>query len=141
MKKKIKNDKPVVFVVEDSKPYRILLSRMLGMNNFLVHTFEDANKALSKINSCTPDIIVSDIEMPRMDGFEFYASIKQNYPALKIPVVYVSSTNSQEVINKASNLGAVKILQKTVSVNVIAEAVKSVLDTPSLQKNYISEAV
>jgi len=141
MKTNTKNGKPVVFVVEDSEPYRILLSRVLGMHDFDVYKFGDPEKALQSINIYTPDIIVSDIEMPKMDGFDLYYSIKEIYPSLKIPVVYVSSTNSQKVIDKASDLGAITMLQKTLAVNVIAEAVKNVLENIPLQNNYISKAV
>ena len=58
--------------------------------------FENGRKAVEMLEYCKPSLIISDIQMPCMDGFELYVMIKKRYPKFDIPFVYLSSTTSQE---------------------------------------------
>ncbi len=106
--------KPLVFIVEDNEAYRVLLGRILEKKGFMIMMFENGRKAVEMLEYCKPSLIISDIQMPCMDGFELYIMIKKKYPKLNIPFVYLSSTTSSEEIEKATKLSAREMLGKPV---------------------------
>lgn len=126
MTKDIK-DKDLLFVVEDSKAYRFLLVCMLQEYGFEVMAFEDPSEVLNALTDRQPTLIVSDIEMQDMNGFDMYEEIRQQYPQLDIPIMYVSSTDSPEHIALASKLGASDMLDKPVSATELINSVNSIL--------------
>tara|TARA_R110002096_G_scaffold153285_1_gene316970 strand:+ start:4430 stop:4831 length:402 start_codon:yes stop_codon:yes gene_type:complete len=113
-KKEPKYIKPLVFIVEDNEAYRILLGRILEKRGFMIMMFENGRKAVEMLEYCKPSLIISDIQMPCMDGFELYVMIKKRYPKFDIPFVYLSSTTSQEEIEKATKLSMREMLGKPV---------------------------
>lgn len=123
------NDKPLVFVVEDNNAYRTLLSRVLQKNGFMVMLFEHGRKAADMLKYVRPELVISDIEMPCMDGFEFNEYVKRNFSEYSIPFIYLSSTTNEHMKNKARELGATSMLDKPVSVEKLRNAVNYVLET------------
>lgn len=111
----ITNKKPLVFIVEDNKAYRILLARIIEKKGYVVMLFEHGRKAIDMIKYCKPTLILSDIEMPVMNGFELYQFIEKHYPTLNIPFVYISSSTSLEEIEHASKLSRRGVLGKPVN--------------------------
>jgi len=124
--------KPLVYVVEDSKPYRIFLTRVLETQGFNVKVFGNAQNVLPFLRVHVPDLILSDIEMPAMNGFDLYYSIKENFPSLNIPFIYISSTTSEEYIAKASRIGTGEMLTKPLNKHLIKKAVDDIIRSRSL---------
>ncbi len=122
-----KRNKPLVFIVEDNNAYRMLISRILQKNGFMVMVYDHGKKAAEMLKYIRPDLIVSDIEMPGMDGFEFQDHVKRNFPELKIPFIYLSSTTCEKSIEKATTLGATDMLDKPVSVQKLRDTIYEVL--------------
>lgn len=116
----IKEIKPIIFVVEDNDAYRILLGRMLEQRGFLVLMFADGYKAIEMLEYIIPKIILSDIEMPGMDGFTFREKINHLYPELNVPFQYISSTREKEIIEKANRLSIEDVIQKPVKAEEIS---------------------
>lgn len=117
MQKETKNHKiikPLVFIVEDNEAYRVLLGRILEKRGFMIMMFGNGRKAVEMLEYCKPSLIISDIQMPCMDGFELYVMIKKKYPKFDIPFVYLSSTTSPEEIEMATKLSAREMLGKPV---------------------------
>lgn len=106
------NKKEIVFVVEDNDAYRVLIGRMLEQHGFLVLTFDSGFKALEMLEYMVPSIILSDIQMPEMDGFTFREKIEDLYPSIKIPFQYISSTNEKKLIERANMLSIEKLVRK-----------------------------
>ncbi len=123
------NNKPLVFVVEDNNAYRMLISRVLQKNGFVVMLFEHGRKAADMLRYVRPELIISDIEMPCMDGFEFNEYVKRHFSEYNIPFIYLSSTNCDLMKNKARELGATKMLDKPVSVDKLRSTINHVLKT------------
>lgn len=107
-----KEIKTKILVVEDDKFLRNLLVRKLEEDNFNVLTSIDGNEALEKIKKETPDLILLDLILPGLNGFEILRQIKQDSNLNKIPVIILSNLGQQEEVKKGIQLGAVDYLVK-----------------------------
>ncbi|MCP3675097.1 MAG: hybrid sensor histidine kinase/response regulator, partial [Gammaproteobacteria bacterium] len=96
---------PTVMVVDDSITVRKVTSRLLERNHFNVITAKDGVDAVSQLHEVHPDIILLDIEMPKMDGFEL-ASIVRSEPDLKdIPIIMITTRTGVKHKERAMNIG------------------------------------
>lgn len=103
---------PYVLVVDDSLTVRKITSRMLSREGFEVGTARDGIDALRLLADQTPDVILLDIEMPRMDGFEFAKTMK-NDPRLKsIPIIIITSRTAEKHRTRAAEIGVEAYLGK-----------------------------
>lgn len=100
MEKKIK-----VLFVDDDDSIRALYVEALQAVNFDVSSGKDGLDALEQINKDTPDIIVTGIIMPRMDGFQFIEALKKNVTMSDIPVMIFSHLGREEDKTRATELG------------------------------------
>lgn len=101
-----------VLVVDDSISVRQSILRLLKKQNWIVDLARDGIDALEKLESFTPDIIVSDIEMPRMNGYDFKEVLNENPLYKDIPVVMLTSRISEKHQKKARELGVNKYVIK-----------------------------
>lgn len=120
--------KPIVFIVEDNDAYRVLIGRMLEQRGFLVLMFENGYKALEMIEYIVPSIILSDIQMPGMDGFTLHEKIKILYPDLNIPFQYISSTTEQKLIQKANLLSTEELVKKPANAEELSDILKTAIE-------------
>ncbi len=127
MTQSIKKDKPLVFIVEDNEAYRILLGKILEKRGFLVMMFEHGRKAVDMLQYVQPELILSDISMPCMDGFELHNYVIENYGRLNIPFVYLSSNTTSEYVSRATKLGARRMLGKPIAPDDLADTIDLVL--------------
>ncbi|MCC6869270.1 MAG: Hpt domain-containing protein [Burkholderiales bacterium] len=96
---------PVVMIVDDSLTVRKVTSRMLAREGFAVTTARDGIDALQVLAEQIPDVILLDIEMPRMDGFEFAKTIKGDAKYKDIPIVMITSRTAEKHRTRAAELG------------------------------------
>ena len=101
----VQADKPLVMVVDDSLTVRRITSKLLSREGFEVLTARDGVDALELLETEMPDVILLDIEMPRMDGFEFTKNIKANERTAGIPIVMITSRTAEKHRNLAKDLG------------------------------------
>ncbi|MDG5813707.1 response regulator [Chitinispirillales bacterium ANBcel5] len=95
-----------VLVVEDSITARSLLKSILESSDFRVKTAIDGTEAYTVLKTEKVDIVVSDIEMPRMNGFELTRKIRQDANLKRMPVVLISALESREDIEHGIEAGA-----------------------------------
>jgi chemosensory pili system protein ChpA (sensor histidine kinase/response regulator) len=98
-------ERPLVMIVDDSLTVRRITSRLLVREGFDVLTARDGVDALELLQRESPDVILLDIEMPRMDGFEFTRTIKGNPTSARIPIVMITSRTAEKHRNHARELG------------------------------------
>jgi chemosensory pili system protein ChpA (sensor histidine kinase/response regulator) len=96
---------PLVMIVDDSLTVRKITSRTLTREGFAVITAKDGVDALQLLADRTPDVILLDIEMPRMDGFEFTKMIKADPKNAHIPIIMITSRTAEKHRNRAKELG------------------------------------
>ncbi|MDP3088089.1 MAG: Hpt domain-containing protein [Methylotenera sp.] len=119
--------KKIAFVVDDSLTMRKVLSRILEREDFEVITANDGMDAIQKLQLITPDVILTDIEMPRMDGFEFSRHVRDNEKTSNIPLIVISSRTAEKHRNVAKQLGVDAFLGKPVQDDELIEQVNALL--------------
>ena len=102
----------LVLVVDDSLTVRKFTTRLLTREGFDVMTARDGVDALKTLSERPPDVILLDIEMPRMDGFEFAKTIKGDAKTAAIPIVMITSRTADKHRNRAAELGVDHFLGK-----------------------------
>jgi len=95
-----------IMVVDDSISVRQVISRLLADQGWEVQTAKDGIDGLDKLREDRPDLIVLDIEMPRMNGYEFLGAVKTQSGYEDIPVVMLTSRATAKHREKARGLGA-----------------------------------
>ncbi len=95
-----------VLVAEDSVTSRTLLKNILEGAGYVVQTAVDGQEALAKLREQPFDAVVSDVEMPRMNGFDLTRSIRREEKLKHVPVVLVTSLDSREHREQGLEAGA-----------------------------------
>lgn len=106
------NKQTIVMVVDDSLTVRRASAKVLERHGFKVVFGKDGADALEQLQVIIPDIILSDIEMPKMDGFEFVRNIKNTNKYQHIPVIMITSRTADKHKQFAFELGANGFLGK-----------------------------
>ncbi len=106
---------PLVLVVDDSITMRRVLQRVLLREGFRVAIAADGKQALEALRVELPAMILSDVEMPRMDGFELLKQIRSSERTQQIPVVMITSRIADKHREHAKELGANEYLGKPYS--------------------------
>ena len=102
----------LVLVVDDSVTIRTVTKNFLERHQFRVLTAKDGLEALKKLQQKRPDIILLDVEMPRMDGFQFAEKIRSNSEYGDIPIVMITFCAGDEQKKLAKALGIKKFMGK-----------------------------
>ena len=107
-----KEKKASILIIEDDKFLRELLSRKLEKSGFNISMVIDGEEALRKIKEEEYEIILLDLVLPGVDGFEILKEIKKNPKTSKTPVIILSNLGQQEEVERGLRLGAVDYLIK-----------------------------
>jgi len=98
--------KAFVLLVEDDKFLRELLVRKLEAVGFKVSTAVDGREALKKVKEELPELVLLDLVLPGVDGFDILKQIKEDSETSKIPVIILSNLGQREEVEKGLKLGA-----------------------------------
>lgn len=107
-----KENKVKILLIEDDPFLSSMYSTKFELENFLVYSAEDGEKGLEKAFSEKPDIILLDVLMPKMNGFQVLEKLKANKETQPIPVIMLTNLNQKDDIEKGAALGAVDYLIK-----------------------------
>ena len=99
-------------IVEDDPDITTLLTYILKKEGFTVTSVSDGETALSIVNEFKPDVVLLDLMLPKINGFEVCHRIKENIKTKDIKIVVVSAKNYHADINRAKKLGADEYLVK-----------------------------
>lgn len=103
---------PTVMIVDDSLTVRKITGRLLEREGYRVITAKDGADALEKLLETVPDVILSDIEMPRMDGFDLVRNIRADDRLKDVPVIMITSRMADKHRQYAEKIGANHYLGK-----------------------------
>jgi chemosensory pili system protein ChpA (sensor histidine kinase/response regulator) len=101
-----------VMVVDDSLTVRKATSRLLEREGYHVVTARDGADALHQLGDVLPDVMLVDIEMPRMDGFELTRNVRSNPRSARIPIIVITSRSADKHRDYALSLGVNEYLGK-----------------------------
>ncbi|MQB14022.1 MULTISPECIES: Hpt domain-containing protein [Pseudomonas] len=113
----------LVLVVDDSVTVRKVTSRLLERNGMNVLTAKDGIDALAILEEHTPDLMLLDIEMPRMDGFEVAIQIRNDPRLMRLPIIMITSRTGQKHRDRAMAIGVNDYLGKPYQESVLLESI------------------
>jgi DNA-binding response OmpR family regulator len=122
-----------VVLVDDDADTCDLYAEALRIDGFVVDLASDALGALRQIDAAHPDVIVSDVSLPGIDGLEFCQSLKSSAKTKAIPVVLVSGYSGANWEMRALEAGAARLLTKPLLPETLLEVVRDVLASNSAQ--------
>jgi DNA-binding response OmpR family regulator len=118
---------PKLLIVEDDELSREVLSDALADEEFEILTAGDGREGLDKVRAEIPDLVLLDIDMPKMDGIEVLKAIKEDPKTQSVPVIMVTAVNADSQIAMSLNLGAVDHIVKPYSSTVVRARVRAAL--------------
>jgi len=122
------DDRPLALVVDDSITVRRVTERFLQRNGLRVITAKDGLDAISAMAEQKPDIILLDIEMPRMDGYEFASHVRNDQRVADVPIIMVTSRVGDKHRARAIELGVNDYLGKPYQDSELLEAMGRLLE-------------
>ena len=117
--------KETLLIVEDNHTLREGLRDMLAFEGFNVLTAGNGEEALEQMSTISPDMIISDIAMPVMDGFTFFQNVRSRPDWLTIPFVFLTARGDREDVLTGKNLGAEDYLVKPLTRDELLSAVRA----------------
>ena len=118
----------VILLVEDTPMLAAEITELLKMQDYDVVNAYNGVEALKLLDTVRPDLIITDVLMPQMDGFEMLKRVKGK-PALKeIPTVVLTARTGPEIEEPAAAIGVSSVLRKPCRATALLEAVKALID-------------
>lgn len=127
-----------VLIVEDNEEFVSYMTRIIGQK-YHIHTAENGEEALKLLEDLKPDIIISDIMMPVMDGIELCKRIKKDIRLSHIPVILLTARTDTDTKIAGLENGADVYIEKPVSVNYLYAQMVSLLENRNKLRNLFSE--
>lgn len=118
-----------IFIIDDSPVQLILLEKVLQRADYSVQVFENGYNLINRLEDETPDLIISDVDMPELNGFELIREIKSKFGSIKFPFFFVSSSWNKKIEKKAEELGASLLIEKPFKIEVLIKEIKAELNT------------
>lgn len=115
-----------VLAIDDSRTMRGLLRAALEEAGFHVTTAEDGVDGVSQLQDAAPDVIITDINMPRMDGFGVIDAVRSSTIAPTVPILVLSTESSAEMKDRARKSGATGWIVKPFDDTKLISAIRRV---------------
>lgn len=137
--KNSKGKEGVVLIVDDNPANLEVIERYLNENNYKTLVAKNSEVALKRVEYAMPDLILLDIVLPGMSGFEMCKVLKSNNKTKEIPVIFTTALNSTEDKVKGFELGAVDFITKPIEKNELLARVKTHLKIFKYQEHLEKE--
>jgi two-component system, cell cycle response regulator DivK len=127
LKKKCGMKEYNILVVDDSTTNIVLLEAIFEGTGYKLYTALGVSEAIHSMSKILPDLILLDLKMPKISGFEFLEQLGKNDKSKNIPVIVISALTDNENIARTRNLGAVEFVSKPVDIPVLMAIVEKTL--------------
>lgn len=124
-----------VLVVDDVPLNLILVEKMLSRFNFRLRKAANGQQALDAVDELKPDLILLDLMMPGIDGFEVIRRLRSNPDTADLQIVILSALNSSEDVVKGFNVGANDFIMKPIIMEKLTTCVVNYLKLAEAKKN------
>lgn len=118
------SSRPRIIIVDDDRDTREMLTLALELEGFEVSEAANGLRLISKLHVDKPDVILLDVMMSWIDGFELCQAIKQNEEFRSIPVVFVSARRSPEDVARGHAVGAADYFTKPLDLGLLARRLR-----------------
>jgi chemosensory pili system protein ChpA (sensor histidine kinase/response regulator) len=118
---------PLVMVTDDSVTVRKVTTRLLERNGYEVMTAKDGVDAVAKLEERRPDLMLLDIEMPRMDGFEVASHVRHDSRLKNIPIIMITSRTGEKHRERAFEIGVDRYMGKPFQEGELLETIQELL--------------
>ena len=120
-----------VLYIEDEKFFADTVERVLGHAGYDVKQANDGEEGLKIAREWKPDLILLDLLLPKIEGFEVLRQLQADLATSSIPIVILSNLNSEDDVKKATDLGAKQFFVKAVTMPTnILNMVKGIVGAP-----------
>ena len=116
-----------ILIVDDEPNIVMTLEYTFKRNNFEVYIARDGGEAIEILNDVVPDVVMLDIMMPKVDGYETLKQIRANERLKHIKVVFLTAKNKASDVEKGLKLGADKYLTKPFSIKKIVSEINELI--------------
>jgi len=123
--KKKFNEKPLIMIIDDNNENIQVLGNILEQNGYDTAVFLDGKSAIKFTSTENPSLILLDIMMPEMDGYEVCKKLKSNMATMSIPIIFITAKVESEDIVKGFDLGAVDYITKPFNSRELLARVKT----------------
>jgi len=118
-----------ILVIEDDDFFRELLRKKLSLNDFNVLEAVDGEDGIKAVKEKKPDLVILDLLLPNVDGFEVLSQVKIDSAVASIPIIILSNLGQQEDIERGLKMGAIDYLVKSqFDINQVVDKIKNVLE-------------
>ena len=124
-----------ILIAEDSRTQAEQLAFLLEQNGFRVNTAADGKQALQAAQAQKPALVISDIVMPEMDGYELCGAIKSDEKLKDVPVILVTTLSDPQDVIKGLECGADNFIRKPYDERYLLSRIKYLLMNLELRKN------
>ena len=121
--------KQKILVVDDEQNIVDLLSIVLKGEGYDVNTAVDGLEALRKIRDSKPDLVILDINMPQLDGWNVLSSLRASDDTRSLPVLMCTNKDLVRDVERAETLGATGYIPKPFEINRVVEKIRNTLKT------------
>jgi chemosensory pili system protein ChpA (sensor histidine kinase/response regulator) len=120
----------IVLVVDDSLTVRKITGRLLSREGYWVEVAKDGVEALEKMQDQRPDVMITDVEMPRMDGFDLTRNVRANSSLKGLPIIMITSRTADKHRQHATDLGVDVFLGKPYEESDLLRHIKTLASRP-----------
>lgn len=122
-----------ILLIEDNEAFSSVLANILSLNNFNVISTDNGKIGVKLAKELQPDLIISDINIPGIDGLMVLNKLRNNLATAKIPIIFLTAEADPDKHRQALQMGANGYLEKTVQLNELLKAI-----TAQLKPNFSS---
>ncbi|NJD39362.1 MAG: response regulator [Geobacter sp.] len=121
-----------ILVVDDEENTRIALTRLLSREGYEVQTAANGHEALNRLRQCSAELIITDLNMPEMNGLTFLRELNREFPSSN--VIMITAYGEVESYLEALNLGVFEYLNKPLRVEELRKVMGKMFSRPAAVK-------
>ena len=119
-----------LMLIEDEREQREVLTLMFESEGYSVLAAETAEKAIELLGNANPDLIISDVKLPGMDGFSLYDHVRNQTPTKEIPFMFITGYNDPLSISRVMKLGPVAYVTKPYNLEDLMTQIRANIRPP-----------
>lgn len=121
-------DRKKILIIDDSNTNVVLLEAILNRKGYEIKTAFNVKEAYNMLEKDRPELILLDLLMPKISGYQFLDQLKKNNETRGIPVIIVSAVTDVMNIKKTLDMGAVDYIEKPIDIKALVKKVEKTLN-------------